>query len=72
MALDAHRAEWSCFRHRTWPGVSETTYQGTVLAVVHDHYFIQRLATGIWAIEEGTVRGYVDLEDMRRGKRQQM
>jgi len=44
------------------------TYEGTVLVVVHDRYFIQRFATGIWAIEEGTIRGYVDLEDMRRGK----
>ncbi len=44
------------------------TYEGTVLVVVHDRYFIRRFATGIWAIEEGTIRRYVDLEDMRRGR----
>ncbi|MBA7689757.1 hypothetical protein ES703_98268 [subsurface metagenome] len=40
-----------------------------MLVVVHDRYFIQRFATGIWAVEEGTIRGYVDLADMRRGRR---
>ena len=43
-----------------------TAFQGTVLAVVHDRYFIRRFATRIWAIAEGTLRSYVDLEDMRR------
>ena len=28
-------------------------YAGTVLAVVHDRYFIERFATDIWAIENG-------------------
>lgn len=45
-------------------------FQGTVLAIVHDRYFIERFATGLWAIEERTLRTYGDLEDMRRGKRQ--
>ncbi len=44
-------------------------FQGTVLAIVHDRYFIDRFATGIWAIQGGTVRTYVDLEDMRRAQR---
>jgi len=43
-------------------------YEGTVLAVVHDRYFVQRFATGVWSVEEGTIRRYVDLEDMRRGQ----
>jgi ATPase subunit of ABC transporter with duplicated ATPase domains len=43
-----------------------TAFEGTVLAIVHDRYFIERFATGLWAIEEGTVRPYGDLEDMRR------
>jgi ATP-binding cassette subfamily F protein 3 len=45
-------------------------FEGTVLAVVHDRYFIERFATRIWAIHNGTVHSYVDLEDMRRGMRQ--
>ena len=43
-------------------------YEGTVLAVVHDRYFVQRFATAVWSLEAGTVRRYVDLEDMRRGQ----
>jgi ATP-binding cassette subfamily F protein 3 len=42
-------------------------FKGTVLAVVHDRYFIERFATRLWAIHDGTVHSYVDLEDMRRG-----
>jgi ATP-binding cassette subfamily F protein 3 len=44
-------------------------FGGTVLAIVHDRYFIYRFATGLWAIEGGGVRTYVDLEDMRRARR---
>lgn len=36
-------------------------YEGTVLAVVHDRYFIGRFATGIWALRDGTVCAYPDL-----------
>ena len=36
-------------------------FEGTVLAVVHDRAFIQRIATGIWALERETIRRYVDL-----------
>ena len=42
-------------------------YEGTVLAVVHDRYFIERFATRLWAIHDRGIRSYVDLEDMRRG-----
>jgi ATP-binding cassette subfamily F protein 3 len=45
-----------------------TAFQGTVLAIVHDRYFIERFATGLWAIQGGTVRTFVDLEDMRRAR----
>jgi ATPase subunit of ABC transporter with duplicated ATPase domains len=31
-------------------------FEGTVLAVVHDRYFIERLATTIWALEDRHVR----------------
>jgi ATP-binding cassette subfamily F protein 3 len=43
-------------------------FEGTVLAVVHDRYFIERFATALWSVERGTIRRYVDLEDMRRGR----
>ncbi|NIU61811.1 MAG: ATP-binding cassette domain-containing protein [Pseudomonas stutzeri] len=44
-------------------------FEGTVLAVVHDRYFIERFATGLWSVERGTVRRYIDLEDLRRGRK---
>jgi len=44
-----------------------THFEGSVLAVVHDRYFIRRFATRIWAIHDGTIRSYVDLEDLHRG-----
>lgn len=43
-----------------------TAYEGTVLAVVHDRYFIQNFATRVWAVDGGTLRSYVDLEDYQR------
>ncbi len=46
-----------------------TAFEGTVLAVVHDRYFIQQFATGVWAVEDGMVKGYVDLEDYQRIRR---
>jgi len=47
-----------------------TAFEGTVLAVVHDRYFIQQFATGVWAVQNGTVQGYVDLEDYQRVRQQ--
>ncbi|MFH1084474.1 MAG: ATP-binding cassette domain-containing protein [Chloroflexota bacterium] len=41
-------------------------YEGTILAVVHDRYFVQRFATAIWAIHDQRLRRYVDLEQARR------
>lgn len=46
-------------------------FDGTVLVVVHDRYFIERFATGVWSIERGTIRRYVDLADMRHGSGQE-
>jgi ATP-binding cassette subfamily F protein 3 len=43
-------------------------FEGTVLAVVHDRYFIQALATRVWAIRGGTLKSYVDLEQARRAR----
>jgi ATP-binding cassette, subfamily F, member 3 len=31
-------------------------FEGTVLAVVHDRYFIGRIATEVWGVEDGSVR----------------
>lgn len=36
-------------------------FEGTVLAVVHDRYFVQRFATGVWGLAGGTIRRYPDL-----------
>ncbi len=36
-------------------------FDGTVLAVVHDRYFIQRFATGIWALQNRSIRPYPEL-----------
>jgi len=48
-----------------------SAFEGTVLAVVHDRYFIRRFATRLWAIRGGTIHAYVDLEDLyhRQAKR---
>jgi ATP-binding cassette subfamily F protein 3 len=40
-----------------------TNFEGTVLAVVHDRYFIQGFASRIWAVEDDRVREYFDLKD---------
>ena len=45
-----------------------TAFEGTVLAIVHDRYFIDRFATGLWAIEGEAVHTYVDLEDLGRAQ----
>ncbi len=46
-----------------------SAFEGTVLIVVHDRYFISRYATSLWSIEEGTIRRYLDLADMSRARR---
>jgi ATP-binding cassette subfamily F protein 3 len=43
-------------------------FEGTVLAIVHDRYFIERFATGLWAIEGKEIQVYGDLEDLRRAR----
>lgn len=32
------------------------SFEGTVLAVVHDRYFIERFATEVWFLEDGGIR----------------
>jgi ATP-binding cassette subfamily F protein 3 len=41
-------------------------FEGTVLAVVHDRYFIRSFATRIWGLYDGRLTSYLDLEDLRR------
>ncbi|NTU64975.1 MAG: ABC-F family ATP-binding cassette domain-containing protein [Chloroflexi bacterium] len=41
-----------------------TNFEGTVLAVVHDRYFIQGFASRIWAVERQQVKEYLELEDV--------
>lgn len=53
-------------RHQFEQALSE--FDGTVLAVVHDRYFIDRFATGLWGIDGKRVRPYADLEDMHRSR----
>jgi ATPase subunit of ABC transporter with duplicated ATPase domains len=36
-------------------------FEGTVLAIVHDRYFIEEFASGIWRVADGTVRRTEDL-----------
>lgn len=41
-------------------------FPGTILVAAHDRAFIDRFATGIWAIENQTVRAYPDRAAMAR------
>lgn len=49
-----------------------TAFEGTVLAVVHDRYFIREFATRLWAIHDGELRSYVDLEDYQRLRKRRL
>jgi len=42
-------------------------FEGTVLAVVHDRYFIDRLATTLWLMEGGRVRAVTVADDEESG-----
>jgi ATP-binding cassette, subfamily F, member 3 len=43
-----------------------TAFQGTVLAILHDRYFIERFATGLWAIQGGTITACPGLASLAR------
>jgi ATP-binding cassette subfamily F protein 3 len=43
-------------------------FEGTVLAVVHDRYFIRGFASSIWAVRDGVLRRYADLEQLQRAR----
>jgi ATP-binding cassette subfamily F protein 3 len=40
------------------------SFEGTILAVVHDRYFMQRFATRIWEINKGVLLDYEPLQEM--------
>ena len=46
-------------------------FEGTILAIVHDRYFIERFATGLWSVEDGTIRAYTGLDQLQSGRRAQ-
>ena len=41
-----------------------TAFPGTVLMAVHDRSLIDRFATGIWAMEDSTIRRYTDRREL--------
>jgi ATP-binding cassette subfamily F protein 3 len=43
-----------------------TAFEGTVISVVHDRYFIQQFATCLWVIEQGQLHKYIDLQEYKR------
>jgi ATP-binding cassette subfamily F protein 3 len=45
-----------------------SAFRGTVLAVVHDRYFIQHFAAALWSIENYGIHRYIDLDDLKRGQ----
>jgi ATP-binding cassette subfamily F protein 3 len=45
-------------------------FPGAALIVTHDRAFIDCYATGIWALEDGCLRRYLDREEMRRTRAQ--
>jgi ATP-binding cassette subfamily F protein 3 len=47
-------------------------FEGTLLFVSHDRYFIDRLATKVWAIEDGILRPYLGNYTEYRTRKQQI
>ncbi len=45
-------------------------FDGASLVIAHDRYFIERFATRIWKVQDGTVREYLDLESALRAPAQ--
>ncbi len=43
---------------REWIEAAVEDYEGTLLFVSHDRYFVDRFATRIWVIEDGAIRDY--------------
>ena len=43
---------------REWIEAAVEDYEGTLLFVSHDRYFVDRFATRIWVLEDGTIKDY--------------
>ncbi len=43
---------------REWIEAAVEDYEGTLLFVSHDRYFVDRFATRIWVLENGTIQDY--------------
>ena len=43
---------------REWIEAAVEEYEGTLLFVSHDRYFVDRFATRVWELEEGTIRDF--------------
>ena len=43
---------------REWIEAAVEDYEGTLLFVSHDRYFVDRFATRIWVLENGTIKDY--------------
>ena len=62
---DSHDS-MDCDLQQTWEvrqpaGVANWPFHGTVLMAAHDRTFIDRYATSIWSVADGTVRRCTDL-----------
>jgi ATP-binding cassette subfamily F protein 3 len=44
-----------------------TAFEGTILAVVHDRYFVKRFASRIWSLSNGRLTTHFELEKALRG-----
>ncbi len=44
------------------------SFEGTVLAVVHDRYFIRHFASRIWSLTGGHLSSYLDLDELLRSQ----
>ena len=43
---------------REWIEAAVDEYEGTLLFVSHDRYFVDRFATRVWELEDGTIRDF--------------
>ena len=43
---------------REWIEAAVDEYEGTLLFVSHDRYFVDRFATRVWELEDGVIRDY--------------
>ncbi len=43
-----------------------SSYEGSVLSVVHDRYFVDRFASGVWMVENSTINRYLDRAEYKK------